>query len=487
MFHRLFHHLFHRFLSTRFFHKKSMSPQTRNALPRRLTGWQLTLMGVGSTLGTGIFFVLAETVPLAGPGVVLAFVIAAITAGLTALCYAEVACALPVSGSSYTFTYVTLGEGMAVLVAACLVLEWGIASAAVAVGWSAYLNELIGLVAGEHLPKTLSQSPFISHAPGLTAGSGGYVNLPAVVLVWLCTLLLLQGSQTSARLNAVLTVMKLVVLMLFVMMTLQVFNHQHFKPFLPFGLEGVSAASAIVFFSFVGLDSVVNASEEVINPSRNIPLAIGAALLIVSTVYVLVTIASVGVQPMAAFVGRAAGLTAILHKATGAAWSSVALAIGALVSIFSVTLVALYGQARIYFAMARDGLLPQRLSHVHRTTQCPRNGTLLSALMVSPLAGFLPSHVLWGLVSMGTLVAFMAVAISLMVLRHRQARAGVKPTGFRVPAYPLIPLASLAACLYLTLHLDSVVYAIFALWMALSLAAYAMYTRYGRCTALKAG
>ena len=452
------------------------NPSSQTALPRRLTLWQLMLMGVGSTLGTGIFFAMAETVPLAGPGVVLSFLLAALTAGLTALCYAEVSTALPVSGSSYTFTYVTMGEGIAVLVGACLILEWGIAGAAVAVGWSSYLNELIGLVTGHDIPALWRESPFQKNVSGLAWGGDGAVNLPALLLVWLCALLLLRGSRESAKLNAALTVTKLVVLLLFVAMSLRVFNRVHFEPFMPHGFEGVGSAAAIIFFSFVGLDAVVNASEEVINPQRNIPIAMMLALLIVTVVYVLVAFSSLGAQPPEAFVGNGAALTTILHQATGSRISGVLLAVGAVVSIFSVTLVSLFGQARIYFAMARDGMMPAGLKRVDPHTFCPRRGTLLSAAVVSPLAAFLPSHVLWGLVSMGTLVVFLAVAIALMLLRHQQPD---RAPGFRVPAYPLTPLASMAACLYLITNLSVTVYVIFAVWIALALLFYAVYARHG--------
>lgn len=477
----MFAHFFHKknfptFCTTSTDSNTESNAATDAPLPRSLSLWQLMLMGVGSTLGTGIFFAMAETVPLAGPSVVLSFFLAAMTAGLTALCYAEVSTALPVSGSSYTFTYVTMGEGIAVLIGACLILEWGIAGAAVAVGWSSYLNELIGLVSGHEIPTFLRESPFQKNVNGLKWGGGGAVNLPAVLLVWMCAMLLLRGSRESAKLNATLTLTKLVVLLLFVAMSLRVFNRMHFEPFMPHGFEGVGSAAAIIFFSFVGLDAVVNASEEVINPQRNIPLAMLLALLVVTAVYVLVAFSSLGVQPAAAFVGRGASLTTILHQATGSRLSSLLLALGAVVSIFSVTLVSLFGQARIYFAMARDGMLPAALKHVNPHTFCPSRGTLLSAAMVSPLAAFLPSHVLWGLVSLGTLVVFLAVAISLMLLRRQQPN---RAPGFRVPAYPLTPLASIAACLYLIMNLSATVYGIFAVWITLALLFYIGYARHG--------
>ena len=254
----------------RFFHKKpyptssngnhnsDSSANNTNQMPRSIGLGQLTLIGVGSTLGTGIFFAMAETVPVAGPAVIIAFIVAALVAGLTALCYAEVSSALPISGASYTFTYITMGEGIAVLVAACLLLEWGIAGAAVSVGWSAYLNQLVEMVTGHSIPVAWRSPPFLTGRSGLELGGPGIVNLPAIAVVWLCTLLLLRGSQASARLNALLTVTKVGILLLFVLMTLPAFRADHFAPFIPFGISGVSTAAAIIFFSFVGLDSVVN-------------------------------------------------------------------------------------------------------------------------------------------------------------------------------------------------------------------------------------
>lgn len=461
----------------RFFYKKPMpsanQPSSCEQMPRTINLLQLTLIGVGSTLGTGIFFAMAETVPLAGPAVVVSFLLAAMTALLTALCYAEVASALPISGSSYTFTYVTLGEGAAVMVAACLLLEWGIAGAAVSVGWSAYLNQLIEMVTGHSIPALWREPPFQKNVDGLIPGGQGMVNLPAIIVVWLCALLLLRSSRESARLNAILTIIKIAILLLFVGMTLTVFKAEHFAPFMPLGPSGIGAAAAIIFFSFVGLDSVVNASEEAINPQRNIPWAIMLALLIVTCVYVLVAVGSLGVQTYDQFSGASGALPAILLAATQSPATSILLAAGAVISIFSVTLLTLFGQARIYFAMARDGLLPSKLGTLDAKTQGPRSSTLLAAVMITPLAGFLPSHVLWGMVSLGTLMAFIAVAVTQIMLRQR--RGDQTATGFKVPGYPFTPLASIAACIYLISNLSSTVFTLFAVWLTLALLFYAAF------------
>lgn len=465
----------------RFFHKKPPPSSTHThqsqQLPRTINLLQLTLIGVGCTLGTGIFFVMAETVTLAGPAVILSFLLAALTAGLTAMCYAEVATAIPVSGSSYTFTYVALGEGAAVIVAACLLMEWGIAGAAVSVGWSAYLNQLVEMVTGHAIPAPWREPPFEQHTDGLVLGGPGYVNLPAIAVVWLCALMLLRGSEQSAKLNAVLTVIKVTILLLFIALALTAFKAQHFEPFMPFGMGGVGAAAAIIFFSFVGLDSVVNASEEAINPQRNIPWAISLALMVVTAIYVLVAISSLGVQAYDQFFGANGSLPMILLKATQTPMTGILLAAGAVISIFSVTLLALFGQSRIYFAMARDGLLPAKLARLDPQTQGPRASTLLAAVMITPLAGFLPSHVLWGMVSLGTLAAFMAVAITLIVLRQRQTDDNTKC--FRVPGYPVTPIVSILACLYLIFNLSSTVFTIFGVWLAVVLLFYAAFGQRG--------
>lgn len=444
-------------------------------LSRNITLLQLMLMGVGSTLGTGIFFALAETVPVAGPAVILSFVLAAITAGLTALCYAEVSSTLPVSGSSYTFTYITMGEAAAMLVASCLLLEWGISGAAVSVGWSSYLNDFVSITSGKQIPISVRTSPFIETANGWQWNGESYLNLPAVILVWMCTLLLLRGSRSSAIVNAVLTISKLGVLTLFVIMTLIAFERENFVPFMPFGIEGVGAAAAIVFFSFIGLDAVVNASEEAINPQRNIPLAIIGALIIVTAVYVLVAVSSLGVQPASDFSGHAGSLTMILQRATSVTWLSAVLAAGAVISIFSVTLVCLFGQSRIFFAMARDRIIPESLGKIDPHSRSPRTGILLSAALVTPLAGFVPSQLLWSMVSLGTLVTFIAVAVSLMFLRSHYK---LKSPGYQTPVYPLVPILSIVSCLYLLLSLHETVFTLFGVWLLMACAFYFLYSRH---------
>jgi basic amino acid/polyamine antiporter, APA family len=438
---------------------------------RTISLFNLIMMGVGCTLGTGIFFALTETVPIAGPAVVISFIIAGFTAGISALCYAEVSARIPIAGSAYTFAYMTMGEVAAVFVGSCLILEWGIAAAAVAVGWSSYLNQLISIMFGLEIPAALKTAPFLANGKDLTLGGEGYVNLPAVILVWVCALLLLRGSKESTTINTILTLTKVIILVLFVVMTIQAFNFDNFHPFMPNGIEGVGASAAIVFFSYIGLDAIVGASEEVKNPSRNIPLAVVIALIIVTSVYILVAVSSLGAQVVSDFTGQEAGLAIILEGVTGGSWSAALMSVGAVISVFSVTLVAIFGQTRVCFAMSRDGLLPKLFSKIHVNSGVPRAGTLTSALLITPLAGLLPSHLLWGMVSMGTLVAFSAVAMSLMILRHKYPEP-IK--GFQVPLYPITPILSILACGYLIYSLTQTVYITFGIWVAIAAVLYLM-------------
>jgi basic amino acid/polyamine antiporter, APA family len=431
-------------------------------LARTIGLFPLTMIGVGATIGTGIFFILSEAVPVAGPAVVWSFVIAGVVAGLTALCYAELASAVPVSGSSYSYAYVTLGEVVAMGVAACLLLEYGVSGAAVAVGWSQYLNQLLGNLFGVQIPDALSQSP----------EGGGLINLPAVVLIGLCALLLIRGASESATVNAVMVCIKLAVLVMFVVLGITGWNSDNLADFAPFGIAGVTGAAGIIFFAFVGLDAVSTAGEEVKNPRRTMPIAIILALLIVTSVYVAVALVAVAAQPQAGFADQEAGLAAILENVVGASWPGTVLAAGAIISIFSVTLVVIYGQTRILFAIGRDGMLPSFFQQVNARTRTPVNNTIVVALAVGLLAGFLPINFLAEMTSIGTLVAFLVVSIGVIILRRT---APDLPRGFRVPGYPVTPVLSVLGCLWIINNLRPITIAVFAIWVAVVLVWYFTY------------
>ena len=445
-------------------------------LARTIGTFRLTMFGIGATVGTGVFFVMHEAVPAAGPAVIIAFVIAGIAAGLSALCYAEMASAVPVSGSTYSYAYATMGEIIAMVVAACLLLEYGVSTAAVAVGWSGYLNELLSNLVGWRFPDALSNS---------FAVEGGFINLPAVLLVALCALLLIRGASESATINAIMVVIKIGVLLLFAAVAFTAFDSNNFADFAPMGAAGVTAAAGTIFFTFIGLDAVSTAGDEVKDPQRTMPKAIIGALVAVIALYVLVAVAALGTQPWTAFSDPEqgeAGLSRILENVTGTTWPGTVLAAGAVISIFSVTLVVMYGQTRILFAMGRDGMLPKAFSRVNPKTQTPVTNTVVVAVVVGLAAAFVPLDELWDLVSIGTLIAFIAVSIGVIVLRRTRPDL---PRGFRVPGYPVTPVLSVLICGYVLSGLHWTTYLWFLLWLAIVMAFYLLWGR--RNSALATG
>lgn len=436
-------------------------------LTRRLGTFQLAMLGVGATIGTGVFFVMHEAVPVAGPAVILAFVVAAIAAGLSAVCYAEMASAVPVSGSTYSYAYATLGEIVAMGVAACLVLEYGVSTAAVASGWSGYLDRLVGDVFGWHIPEALTVGPL----------EGGIVNLPSVVLVGACALLLIRGTRESATVNTIMVFIKIGVLVMFGAIAMTAFQADNFADFAPHGAAGITAAAGTIFFTFIGLDAVSTAGDEVRDPQRSMPRAILIALAVVVGVYLFVAVAAVGAQPWQDFEDpdqQSAGLAVILGDVLGASWPATVLAAGAVISIFSVTLVTLFGQSRILYSIGRDGLLPRAFARVAPHTHTPVFATVVAAAVIALLAGFVPLSDLWDMVSMGTLVAFIVVSIAVIVLRRTRPDL---PRGFRVPGYPVTPILSILACGYLITGLGWQTYAWFAGWLAVVLAFYLLWGR----------
>ena len=441
------------------------APADGGGLRRTVGTFQLTMIGIGATIGTGIFFALDAAVPEAGPAVTVSFVIAAIAAALTALCYAELASAVPVSGSAYSYAYATLGEFAACAVGWCLLLEYAVSGAAIAVSWGQYLNDLTRRLFGFQMPEALSAPP----------GAGGYLNVPGAVLVLLCGLLLVRGAKESALVNTVMVLLKLAVLALFVTLGLTGFDSAHLHPFAPMGIAGIGAAASTVFFSFIGLDAVSTAGEEVRDPRRTLPRAIILALLVVTTVYVLVALVGVGAQPWTAFAGQEAGLSAILARVTGAGWPGALLSAGAVLSIVSVTLVVLYGQTRILFSMGRDGMLPAVFHRVDRRTGTPVAGTLIVSGFVALTAAVFPLDVLADLTSLGTLVAFTVVSVGVIVLRRT---APDLDRGFRVPGHPVVPALSVAFCGYLLYGLPPATYLLFAGWLAAALLVYLLYGRH---------
>ena len=456
------------------------SAEDGDGLRRTLGLFSLSMLGVGATIGTGIFFVLTEAVPKAGPAVIISFLIAALTAGLTALCYAELSARIPAAGSAYSYTYATVGEFLAFVVGACLLLEYALAASATSIGWSAYLNNFLTNAFGWQIPEALRSPMIVAGAKGAEIHAGQF-NLPPIVLVVICGVLLMRGTRESAAANAVLVLIKLAVLLFFVVVAFTGFSADNFKPFFNadsakglIGMAGVTAAAGTVFFSFIGLDTVATAGLEVKNPRRNVPLGILIALLIVTVGYLLVAVSAVGAQPASMFAGQEAGLSVILQNVTGKTWPALVLSAGAVISVFSITLVTIYGQTRILYAISRDGLIPNTFQQLNTRTATPRNNTIIVCTVVGFVAALVDSGFLWDMVSMGTLVAFMVVSISIPVMRHKGI--GAAREGFRVPFGPyLVPLLSVAACLYIVKDLSATTFTVFGIWMLLTLITYFLY------------
>ncbi|TDD09728.1 amino acid permease [Saccharopolyspora terrae] len=436
---------------------------SHSELNRTLGLVPLVALSVGATLGTGIFVVLAEAAPAAGPAVVLSFVLAGLAALCSALSYAELAGSVPVSGSAYSYTYATLGEIIAWICGWCLLLEYGVSVAAVAVGWGGYLNEFLQGTIGVTIPEAFAAPP----------GEGGVVNVPAAVVVLLATGVLLLGVRESAWATTVTTVLKIAVLVFFVAVAFTAFNSGNLTPFAPAGIAGISVGASAVFFSFIGFDAASTAGEEARNPERDLPRAIILSLIIVTAIYVLVAFAAVAAVGAGALGESDASLATALRTVTGQGWPAVVLALGAVIAIASVVLTVLYGQTRILVAMSRDGLVPKMLSRVNRRSVPARN-TALVGILVALLAAVVPLNQLAEATSIGTLVAFGLVNIGVVVLRRTRPEL---PRSFRTPLMPFVPLLGLALCAYLITGLDAVTWLTFAIWTAIGLVVYFGYGR----------
>ncbi|MFI6422376.1 amino acid permease [Streptomyces sp. NPDC050842] len=432
------------------------------SLRRSLSMWQLTMISIGATLGTGIFVVLGDAAPKAGPAVTISFVIAGLTALFSALSYAELAGSVPVSGSSYSYAYATMGELVAWVCGWCLVLEYGVSVAAVAVGWGEYLNELLDGTLGITIPEQIS-SPM---------GEGGFINLPALVVVLLAMVFLMRGAKESARINSIMVAVKIVTLLLFIGIGFLGIKGGNYTPLAPLGIMGISAGAATLFFSYIGFDAASTAGEEAKNPKRDLPRAIMLSLLIVTVLYVLVAFVAVGAMPWQDFEDTEAALAQIMTDVSGHSFWGVVLAAGAVVAIASVVFAVLYGQTRILFAMSRDGLVPRVFARVDAKSGAPRANVVIVSLFCGTLAAFIPLGKLADATSIGTLFAFGLVNVAVVILRRTRPDL---PRTFKVALFPITPILGLLACGYMMFSLDIATWIVFGGWMVAGLVFYFQY------------
>ncbi|MEU4622676.1 amino acid permease [Actinoplanes sp. NPDC023801] len=431
-------------------------------LKRAVGTTQLTAMGVGAIIGTGIFVVIGEGASIAGPAVILSFVLAAVACAFSALSYAELASSIPVSGSAYTYAYATLGELVAWIIGWDLILEYGVSVAAIAVGWGGNLNAFLDAAFGFALPDAISAPP----------EEGGVVNLPAALIVLAITFLLVRGVTESVKANLVMVVIKLAVLVFFIVVAFANFGTGNFTPFAPEGVDGITSAAAIIFFAYIGFDAVSTGSEEAKNPARDLPVAILGSLAICTVFYVLTVVGAIGIASPAQMSDSDAPLAAALDQGAGLNWAAAILALGAVVAITSVVLVIFYGQTRIFFAMCRDGLLPRRLAAVNQRYGTPARLTVVLGLLIAVLAALVPLGTIVELVNIGTLFAFVLVNIGVIVLRRTRPDM---PRPYRVPWSPVLPLLGVAFAVYLMTDLPLDTWLRFMLWMAAGLLIYFLY------------
>ncbi|MCF2574098.1 amino acid permease [Brevibacterium sp. UCMA 11754] len=448
----------------------SMVEDTQDAstggLRRTFGVFQLTMISVGATLGTGILVILGEAVPIAGPAVWLAFILAGITALLSAVSYAEMAGMVPVSGSSYSYSYATLGEGVAWICGWCLVLEYAVSVAAVAVGAADYVNETLRIF-GMSLPPSLSAGP---------DGAGGVINLSALIVVLLATVLLMRGAKESGIVNTIIVFVKLGILVFFAIVAFTAFKAGNFAPMLPMGAAGVTAAASSVFFSYIGFDAASTAGEEAKNPKRDLPRAIILSMVIVTTMYVLVAVAAIGAREWQWFGldSTTAPLVQIVHELTQSNFAVFIFAVSAVLAIFSVVITVLYGQSRILLTMSRDGMVPKVFGIVSPRTGTPLVGTLVTGVLVAITAALIPLGELANATSIGTLFAFCLVNIAVIYLRVRRPDL---PRSFKVPFGPTIPILGSLACAFLMVNLGGTTWLVFGLWMLVGFVVYLTYSR----------
>jgi len=459
--------------------------EPEHRLRRHLSGLDLTVFGVGVIIGTGIFVltgVVAKTT--AGPAVAISFVIAGVVCGLAAVCYAEFASTVPVAGSAYTFSYATLGELVAWIIGWDLVLELALGAATVSVGWSGYLNQLLGDL-GIPLPDSI-------------AGDTATVNVPAIVIALVMTGVLILGIKLSSQVTSVIVAIKVAIVLLVIGVGIFYVQADNYTPFVPpaepteagsgltapliqtlfgfapstFGIGGIFAGAAIVFFAFIGFDIVATAAEETKNPKKDLPRGIIGSLAICTVLYVAVSLVVVGMQHYTEL--STAAPLADAFRSVGLPFFSGVISVGALAGLTSVVMILMLGQSRVLFAMSRDRLLPRGLAAVHPRYGTPYKITLITGAVVALLAGFVPLDTLAELVNIGTLFAFVLVSLAVIILRRTRPDL---PRSFRVPWVPFLPILSALACLYLMLNLPGETWVRFVVWMVLGVVIYFVYGR----------
>jgi len=446
------------------FRTKPINPDAYcdTGLKRCLNATDLTLLGIGAIIGAGIFVLTGVAAATkAGPAIVLSYVVAGFACAFAALAYAELAASIGGCGSAYGYSYAGFGELIAWLIGWDLILEYGIATPTVAIGWAGYVNNAL-MAMGIHLPPALLSAP----------GAGGLVNLPAALVILVLSVLLAIGVHTSARFNAAMVMVKLVAIAVFIGVAVFNVNPANWQPYMPFGWEGVMSGAALIFFAYIGFDAVSTAAEEAVDPQRDLPIGILASLAICTVIYVVVSGLLTGIVPYHTL--NVASPVAEALLSLGHRLASALIAAGAIAGLTTVMLVLYYGLTRVFLAMSRDGLLPPMFATVHPTTRTPVRIIFVSGVLMAAVAGFLPIGAVAELVNIGTLAAFFLVCGGVIYLRYTRPEL---PRPFRTPWSPLIPILGMLFCAYLMYSLPVVTWIRFFVWMIVGLVIYFLYSR----------
>lgn len=466
----------------------SLEPEITSAhddvdLKRVLGPVQLIALGIGAIIGAGIFVATGQAAALyAGPAVILSFAFAAVGCLFAGLCYAEISSMIPVAGSAYSFAYATLGRFLAWVIGWDLILEYLAAAAAVAVGWSGYFGALMAEF-GWKLPLAYSSAPITIDAAHNIGFSGAVINLPAAFLVMGLTTLLVIGMRATATFNALMVLLKLIVVVMVIVFGIWYIKPEHLTPFIPantgtfgeFGWSGILRASGVVFFAYIGFDAVSVAAQETRNPQRNMPIGILGSLLICTVLYMLMSLVITGIAPYQILNVREPVSLAVTTAGSGLAWLVPFVNVGATIGLGTVVLVLLLGQSRIFYAMARDGMLPPVFSAIHPKFRTPYKATIIIGSFATLLAAFLPHDLLIEMVSIGTLLAFVIVCLSVLVLRRTHPNV---PRPFRVKFMPFIPIAGIVVCGAMMIGLPFDTWLRLIIWLAIGLVIYFFYARH---------
>lgn len=435
-------------------------------LSRELGAFDLVLLGIGAIIGTGVFVLTGTGAIIAGPALTISFLIGGLTCLLTALCYAEFASAIPISGSAYSYSFATLGEVVAWIIGWNLILEYALVCSAVSVGWSGYFQSFLSGF-GVMLPIELTA------AYGTHSAVETWFNLPAFCIVIAITWLLSIGIRESKRVNNIAVVFKLSVIALFIITGVSYVEPENWVPFAPFGVDGIMHGAAIIFFSYLGFDAVTCAAEEVKDPGRNMPIGIIVSLAICVVLYIVVTLIMTGIVPYALFEGVSHPVSLVLQYAN-LRWTAGIIDLGAIVGMSTVILVMMYGQTRIFYAMSRDGLLPKVFSRVDATRKTPYVATWIVGLSIALIGATVQLGVLAEIANIGTLSAFAIIALSVIVLRKTQP---LLPRKFKCPGVPFLPGLAIVACIVLMMQLSSIAWYCFILWFVIGIIVYFLYSR----------